>query len=113
MCKSPWGISLSNRKSRPWRLGLDVGTNSIGWCVFDLKKDSDGRQQPASIRRIGVRIFSDGRNPDGASLAEERRSPRGARRRRDRYLDRRADLLKALIRHGLMPANPAERKKLE
>ncbi|MBS0222784.1 MAG: type II CRISPR RNA-guided endonuclease Cas9 [Proteobacteria bacterium] len=63
---------------------------------------------------MGVRIYTDGRDPQsGASLAQERRGPRGARRRRDRYLDRRADLLKALIRHGLMPADPTERKKLE
>lgn len=104
----------TTRKSRPWRLGLDLGTNSLGWCVFDLKKGEDGRQHPAGIRRMGVRIYTDGRDPQsGASLAQERRGPRGARRRRDRYLDRRADLLKALIRHGLMPAEPAARKKLE
>lgn len=102
------------RRSRPWRLGLDVGTNSIGWCAFDLKKGDDGRQHPAGIRRMGVRIFTDGRDPQsGASLAQERRGPRGARRRRDRYLDRRADLLKALIHHGLMPADPGSRKQLE
>lgn len=105
---------MSDRKSRPWRLGLDLGTNSLGWCVFDLKKGEDGRQRPAGIRRLGVRIYTDGRDPQsGASLAQERRGPRGARRRRDRYLDRRADLLKALIRHGLMPADPMARKKLE
>lgn len=63
---------------------------------------------------MGVRIFTDGRDPQsGASLAQERRGPRGVRRRRDRYLDRRADLLKALIRHGLMPADSTARKKLE
>jgi CRISPR-associated endonuclease Csn1 len=102
------------RKSRPWRLGLDLGTNSLGWCAFDLAKGEDGRQRPVGIRRMGVRIYTDGRDPQsGASLAQERRGPRGARRRRDRYLDRRADLLKALIRHGLMPADPTERKKLE
>ena len=105
---------MADRKSRPWRLGLDVGTNSLGWCVFDLKKGEDGRQHPSGIRRMGVRIYSDGRAPKSkASLAQERRGPRGARRRRDRYLDRRADLLNALIRHGLMPADPAARKKLE
>lgn len=105
---------MSDRKSRPWRLGLDLGTNSLGWCVFDLEKGEDGRQRPVGIRRVGVRIYTDGRDPQsGASLAQERRGPRGARRRRDRYLDRRADLLKALIRHGLMPADPAARKKLE
>ncbi len=105
---------MSDRKSRPWRLGLDLGTNSLGWCVFDLKKGDDGRQHPVGIRRMGVRIYTDGRDPQsGASLAQERRGPRGARRRRDRYLDRRADLLQALIRHGLMPADPTTRKKLE
>jgi CRISPR/Cas system Type II protein with McrA/HNH and RuvC-like nuclease domain len=108
------GGVLSDRKSRPWRLGLDLGTNSLGWCVFDLKKGEDGRQHPADIRRMGVRIYTDGRDPQsGASLAQARRGPRGARRRRDRYLDRRADLLRALIRHGLMPADPAARKRLE
>lgn len=105
---------MTDRKSRPWRLGLDLGTNSLGWCVFDLRKGEDGRQHPVGIRRMGVRIYTDGRDPQsGASLAQERRGPRGARRRRDRYLDRRADLLKALIGHGLMPADPAARRKLE
>src|SRR5690606_1435482 len=94
----------------PYRLGLDIGTNSIGWCVFDL--DRNGR--PKSIRKIGVRIFSDGRDPQsGTSLAAERRGPRGARRRRDRYLRRRADLMKALIGAGLMPADETARKALE
>jgi len=101
------------RKSVPWRLGLDIGTNSIGWCAFDLKSEA-GRQHPISIRRLGARIYTDGRDPQsGSSLAQERRGPRGARRRRDRYLDRRAYLLRLLVRHGLMPADPADRKSLE
>jgi len=108
-------ITSPSRKSIPWRLGVDLGTNSLGWCVFDLSKpDADGRRQPIAIRRIGVRIYSDGRDPQsGASLATERREPRSARRRRDRFLDRRATLMHALIRHGLMPAEPAARKALE
>jgi CRISPR-associated endonuclease Csn1 len=94
----------------PYRLGIDIGTNSLGWCVLDL--DRQGR--PKSIRRIGVRIFSDGRDPQsGTSLAVERRDARGARRRRDRFVDRRADLMKALVRHGLMPDDPKDRKALE
>lgn len=94
----------------PYRLGIDIGTNSLGWCALDL--DREGR--PKGIRRIGVRIFSDGRDPQsGTSLAVDRRSARSARRRRDRFVDRRADLMKALVRHGLMPADPKERKKLE
>lgn len=94
----------------PYRLGIDIGTNSLGWCVFDL--DKSGR--PRGIRRMGVRICSDGRDPQsGTSLAMERRLPRGQRRRRDRFLDRRADLMAALVRHGLMPKDKDERKKLE
>lgn len=102
------------RKSIPYRLGLDLGTNSIGWCVTDLgKPDKDGRMHPVRIRRVGVRIFPDGRDPQsGDSLAKARREPRSARRRRDRFLDRRADLMCLLIQHGLMPADPAERKTL-
>lgn len=91
------------------RLGLDSGSNSQGWCLLNL--DSQG--QPNGIRTMGVRIFSDGRNPkDGSSLAVQRRVPRGMRRRRDRYLDRRNDLMNMLIAIGLMPTDPNERHSL-
>ncbi|WP_374631662.1 type II CRISPR RNA-guided endonuclease Cas9 [Ferrovibrio sp.] len=93
----------------PYRIGIDIGTNSLGWCVLDLGRDG----QPKGIRKLGVRIFADGRNPSGTSLAVDRRNARSARRRRDRFLDRRADLMRALIKHGLMPTDLAERKKLE
>ena len=70
------------KKTIPFRLGLDLGTNSIGWCITDLgKPGKDGRMHPVRIRRMGVRIFPDGRDPQsGASLAEARRTPRSARR---------------------------------
>jgi CRISPR-associated endonuclease Csn1 len=95
------------------RLGLDIGTNSIGWWLY--KTDGDG----ASARIVGVidggvRIFSDGRDPKSkASLAVDRRVARSMRRRRDRYLRRRATLMKLLARTGLMPSAPEEAKKLE
>ena len=93
-----------------YRLGLDVGTNSLGWWIWE--EDENG----LAIRAVdgGVRIFSDGRNPkDKSSLATKRRVPRGARRRRDRYLKRRTRLMDDLIRLGLMPADESARKKLE
>lgn len=49
------------------RLGLDIGTNSIGWCLTE-----DDRR----IIDIGVRIFADGSEPPksvDAPLAEKRR----------------------------------------
>lgn len=84
------------------RLGLDIGTNSIGWCLIEDDK---------RIVDIGARIFSDGRDPkSGASLAVDRRDARAMRRRRDRYLGRRSAFLDALIAHKLMPANADEAK---
>jgi CRISPR-associated endonuclease Csn1 len=92
-----------------YRLGLDVGANSIGWCVLVLNMDGF----PVGIAAMGVRVFPDGRNPkDGASLAEARRGPRAMRRNRDRYLQRRTALLNALTRFGLMPAEEGERRKV-
>jgi len=93
-----------------WRLGLDLGTNSIGWAALDLNDHG----HPIGLIASGVRIFSDGRNPkDGQSLAVARRLPRQQRKRRDRYLKRRAEFMDRLIEHGLMPTEPAARKKLE
>lgn len=97
-----------------YRLGLDIGTNSIGWCAVML--DSEGRS--CGVKDAGVRILTPndeaGRDPKSkASLAATRRSARGARRRRDRFVRRRERLMAVLIEAGLMPANLKERKALE
>ncbi len=92
-----------------YRLGLDLGTNSIGWCLLNLNQ----QHEPDRLIRLGARIFPDGRKPkDGTSLAVDRRLARQMRKRRDRFLRRRGRLLDALIRHGLMPGDDTERKKL-
>ena len=86
------------------RLSLDIGTTSIGWILYGL---ADGL--PAQILDGGTRIFSDGREAKtGQSLAVGRRTARGMRRRRDRYLRRRALLMKRLAGLGLMPQSPEE-----
>jgi len=91
------------------RLGLDIGTNSIGWWLYG----TDGGQI-CEVVDGGVRIFSDGRDPKSkASLAVDRRAARAQRRRRDRYLRRKAALMKRMAQVGLMPADPAEAKALE
>ena len=93
-----------------YRLGLDVGTNSIGWAAVELDDDDN----PCGILRMGVRYFPDGRNPkDKSSNAAKRRAARGQRRNRDRYLKRRDDLMRALIQFGLMPHDERARKALE
>ncbi|MFN3475781.1 MAG: type II CRISPR RNA-guided endonuclease Cas9, partial [Blastomonas sp.] len=94
----------------PYRLGIDLGTNSLGWCA--LKLGTDGA--PVGVIDGGVRIFSNGREAKtGASLAVDRRNARAMRRRRDRYLRRRAVLLAELTRFGLMPSRESDRKALE
>ncbi len=69
--------------------------------------------RPGGIIGMGVRIFSDGRDAkSGKSLAEDRRMAKQARKRRDRFLKRRKELLDALIRAGLMPSSKRERKEV-
>lgn len=93
-----------------WRLGADLGANSLGWCAIAL----DDHNRPSAIVAAGSRIFSDGRDPkSGASLAVDRRDARAMRRRRDRFKQRQSALLKHLTQDGLFPSDPAERKALE
>lgn len=92
------------------RLGLDIGTNSIGWWLYKTEQNNS----PVSTIDCGVRIFSDGRKPtDKSSLAVDRREARAARRRRDRFLRRRTVLMKELAETGLMPKDPDQQKQLE
>lgn len=93
-----------------WRLGIDLGTNSLGWAAIRL----DAGGEPDGVLAAGSRIFSDGREPkSGASLAVNRRDARAMRRRRDRLQQRQRALMKHLVADGLFPADPAERKALE
>ncbi|MDH5611110.1 MAG: type II CRISPR RNA-guided endonuclease Cas9 [Gammaproteobacteria bacterium] len=92
-----------------YRLGLDIGTTSIGWCLIRLNKS----EEPIAIIRMGTRIFSDSRNPkDGSSLAVTRREARQARRRRDRLLKRKQRMLNALINHQFFPQEENKRQAL-
>ncbi|MGE3142210.1 MAG: type II CRISPR RNA-guided endonuclease Cas9 [Hyphomonadaceae bacterium] len=103
--------------TRALRFAFDVGTNSIGWAVL-AGQDRKGAKQAdqgadfdlAEIVAAGARIYSDGRNPkDGSSLAEMRRGPRSARRRRDRLLQRKRKVTTLLRSFGLLPIEPLGR----
>ncbi|WP_279100810.1 type II CRISPR RNA-guided endonuclease Cas9 [Bartonella apis] len=91
------------------RFSFDIGTNSIGWAVFQL----NNKQEAVKILNAGARIFSDGRDPQsGDPLAVRRRTVRSASRMRDRYLRRRKRTLDKLIGYGLLPEDKAERDKI-
>ena len=92
-----------------YRLGLDLGTNSIGWCMLRLNKDNE----PVAVIKSGVRIFHDGRNEKTKEpLAVLRRNARSIRRNLDRKISRRNHLLNTLIKYSLLPENENERKSL-
>lgn len=95
--------------AKPYRLGLDIGTNSIGWCLFRLDADD----QITSLMRMGVRIFQDGRNPKNkTSKAVDRRLARQQRRQRERTVQRRHGFLNKLIQYGLLPTDDKARQEL-
>ncbi|MBW6496557.1 MAG: type II CRISPR RNA-guided endonuclease Cas9, partial [Burkholderiaceae bacterium] len=92
-----------------YRFAFDLGTNSLGWAVYQLDSDI----KPAALARIGVRIFPNGRDPQSKeSNAAGRRIPRGARRRQDRNLGRRERLLDGLISSGLLPPDAEARARV-
>lgn len=88
------------------RLGLDLGTNSIGWALYRL----DEAGEPQGLIDGGVLIHSDGRNPQNrSSNASERREKRGPRRNRDRMLRRRRRVATMLRGLDLPPTSGNER----
>lgn len=92
------------------RLGLDIGTNSIGWALLSIHEKGEAE----SLIDIGTRIFRDGRKPqEKTSLAVGRRVARGIRRTHDRKLKRNKKLMDCLISASLMPVNIDERKALQ
>ena len=101
-------IDINSHK--PFRLALDIGTNSIGWALYEINKS----KKPCRIVFAGVRIFSSGRNPqDHTTLNASRREARLKRRQRDRYLQRQTYLLHSLKKHDLFPEDIFSAKKLK
>ncbi len=85
-------------------LGLDLGSNSIGWALVDDKKKR--------IIDTGVRVFQEGVNRITGGSEESknkvRRDARGARRRNARYKMRRDTLCNALGHLDMFPKDGHE-----
>ncbi len=92
-------------KLENWRLGLDLGTNSIGWSVFSLDKENNIQE----LVDLGVRIFSDGRDPKTKEpLSIARRTARSQRKLIYRRKLRRKQAFRLLQQQGLFPTNKEE-----
>ncbi len=86
-------------------LGLDLGTNSIGWAVVD----KDGTEM--SLLDTGVRIFSEGvKSEKGieSSRAAERTAFRSARKIKFRRKLRKFETLKVLAQNNMCPLSTDE-----
>ena len=79
--------------------GLDIGTTSIGFAVIEHDDDGEGR-----IRRLGVRIFPEARDPRGIPLNQQRRQARMRRRQLRRGRQRRRVIGAVLHEAGFLPA---------
>lgn len=90
-------------------LGLDLGTNSIGWALVDF----DDNQQPRELVACGSRIFQEAvEAKTGTPKNHARRAARAARKLVARRKQRRNKLLNLLVRHGLLPQDEAKRNAL-
>ncbi len=97
-------------KKISYRLGLDLGTNSIGWAIYSL----DDKKEPLDLVDLGVRIFSDGRDPKTKEpLAVARRTARGQRKLIYRRKLRRKQTFRLLLSQGLFPPTKEECLKLK
>ena len=80
-------------------LGLDIGTNSIGWILFKDNKVSDK----------GIIIFPIGTNVDKNGIESTKNQQRGGYRRASRtyfrYKLRRKDLRKLLAILNMLPTS--------
>lgn len=81
-----------------YRLGLDVGIKSVGWCVLECDENGESIQ----INALNSRIFDAAEQPKtGASLAEPRRNARGLRRRIRRKSFRLERIRKLFTENGI------------
>lgn len=88
-----------------YTLGLDIGSNSIGWALMDTG------ERPAIVD-MGVRVFPEGVDKDTKGLEKSknatRREARGARRTHQRRNLRKQQLLSELRSNGLLPNDDSQ-----
>ncbi|MCC5790231.1 MAG: type II CRISPR RNA-guided endonuclease Cas9, partial [Opitutales bacterium] len=100
---------MNARKKTTYTLGLDLGSQSIGWAICPC--DENGKI--VSTEDLGVRIFDDGREAKSHEpLAVGRRLAKQTARRRKRAFMRRQALFNFLRGENLLPADPQDSRKL-
>lgn len=95
-------------------LGLDIGTNSIGWAVIEHNTSTPSELAgTGKILGSGARVFTAPvEDKTEAPKNKKRREKRGARRIIARRRLRRNELQDILISTGLLPSDKEERDRL-
>ena len=96
-----------------YTLGLDLGSNSVGWAMIT----QDGKPFPNGQPILaGVRVFPEGldtrKDKVGTPPAQHRRLKRSERRIHRRRRQRRRVVLRLLCADGLLPKDAQERRAL-
>ena len=87
------------------RLGLDLGTNSIGWAIVNYKNGTyDLLDRGVNIFKDGVEHGKNGELP----MVQKRTEARAMRRHYFRRRLRKIELLEVLVAHSLCPNIPQE-----
>jgi len=95
--------STTKTDNRPYVLGLDLGTDSIGWAILEWNG-----KRPTAIRRLGVRRFEAGVIGNIEAGRDEapgtaRRTARQQRRQLWRRAQRMKQVFRVLTAAGLLP----------
>lgn len=92
------------------RLSLDLGYESIGWCLFDLDKRSN---KPCKVINLGGLIYNVGRDQKSKkSNASIRTEYKQTRRQKARTKWRKERLVRNLISMRLLPKHKHKRMQL-
>ena len=107
MIKSSKKNMKKTEKTSNLTLGLDMGTNSIGWAIIE----HDNVHKPLSLADCGVRIFQEAVDlKTKVPKNRTRRDARSARRLVSRRKMRRDNLLRILLQNKLLPKDAGERE---
>ncbi len=89
-------------------LGLDIGSNSVGWALID--------DEAQTILGMGVRVFPEAveklNTEQEHSKNVQRRLKRQLRKQYDRRRRRIASVRNMLMRHGLLPTDSSEMREV-
>ena len=105
---------MSNTENQKnYILGIDVGTNSVGWAVVNCDIQHNGNAkgiysgyEPTELVALNSRIFQESVNAKTrVPKNQTRREKRGERNRRHYYKKRRTKLTNLLIQQGFIPSD--------